>query len=180
MPLPVAHGLLGASIVAAVHPQPTNRYFMPLFVGAFLANAADFDFFLVFALHSKTWHRGFSHSIMLALVLCLIFVLILGRRHLRAAIAYGLAFASHAILDYVTTKEGGGLALLWPFSSNRFILGLVGLSETPSKLPAIGIIKALIVEFLIFAPLLLLVIGLRKYAWKDTPPTDRRLEHASS
>jgi membrane-bound metal-dependent hydrolase YbcI (DUF457 family) len=166
MPLPIAHGLLGASIVAAVRPEPTNRYFMPLFVGAILANAADFDFFLVIALHSKTWHRGFSHSILLALVLCLVFVLALGRRHLRAAIAYGLAFASHAILDYVTTKEGGGVELLWPFSSNRLILGLLGLSETPSKLQAIGIINTLIVESLIFAPILMLVIVLRKYVWK--------------
>jgi membrane-bound metal-dependent hydrolase YbcI (DUF457 family) len=168
MPLPIAHSLLGASIVAGVNPQPNQRCYMPLLVGALLANAADFDFFLVFAFHSKTWHRGFSHSILLALVLCLIFVLALGRRHFRAAIAYGLAFASHAILDYVTTKDGGGLELLWPFSSNRFILGLVGLSEVPSKLPGIGILKALIVEFLIFTPLFLLVVALRKYLWKDT------------
>ena len=167
MPLPVAHGLLGASIVAASHPQQANRYFMPLFAGAFLANVADLDFFLVFTLHSRDWHRGFSHSIMLALVVCLIAVLSLGRRHIREAIAYGLAFASHGILDYVTTKEGGGVELLWPFSAERFVFGWVGLSEWPSRLPALEIVKSLIVEFTLFTPVLMLVIGLRKYAWKD-------------
>jgi membrane-bound metal-dependent hydrolase YbcI (DUF457 family) len=172
MPLPVAHGLLGASIVAAAHPHPTKHYFMPLFVGAFLANAADLDFFLVFVLHSKSWHRGFSHSIMLALVVCLIFVLALGRRHIREAIAYGLAFASHGILDYVTTKEGGGVELLWPFSSERLALGWAGLSEMPSRLPAMEIVKSLVLEVALFMPLLLLVVGLRKYVWKNARTTE--------
>jgi membrane-bound metal-dependent hydrolase YbcI (DUF457 family) len=167
MPLPVAHGLLGASIVASIHPHPSNRYFMPLLVGAFLANAADFDFFIVFALHSRTWHRGFSHSIMLALGVCLILVLSLGLGHIREAIAYGLAFASHGLLDYMTTKEGGGVELLWPFSSERLALGRVGLSELPSRLPAIQMVKSLVVEFILFTSLLMLVMGLRKCVWKD-------------
>jgi membrane-bound metal-dependent hydrolase YbcI (DUF457 family) len=167
MPLPVAHGLLGASILAALHPQPTKRYYCPLLVGAFLANAADLDFFLVVTFHSRAWHRGFSHSIMLALVACLILVLYLGRRHIREAIAYGLAFASHGVLDYVTTKEGGGVELLWPFSSERLVFGWVGLSELPSRLPAIEIVKSLVMEFAVFMPLLVLMIGLRKYVRKD-------------
>jgi inner membrane protein len=129
MPLPVAHGLLGASVVAAIHSQPNNRYFLPLLVGAFLANAADFDFAFVFLLHSRAWHRGFSHSIIFALFVCLIFILFLGKRYIKEAIAYGLAYTSHAMLDYITTKEGGGVELLWPFSSERLVLGWVGLSE---------------------------------------------------
>jgi membrane-bound metal-dependent hydrolase YbcI (DUF457 family) len=164
MPLPLSHGLLGASIVAAAHPHPARRYFLPLLLGAFLANAADFDFLLVFALGSRAWHRGFSHSLIFASIVCLIFVLLLGRNRIREAIGYGLAFASHAILDYVTTKEGGGVELFWPFSSERSGLGWVGLSELPSKLYAMEIIKALVVEFLIFALLLALIVGLRKYA----------------
>jgi membrane-bound metal-dependent hydrolase YbcI (DUF457 family) len=163
MPLPVAHGLVGASLVAALHPKPTNRYSLPLLAGAFLANAADFDFLLVFGLHSKAWHRGFTHSITFAFIVCLIFALSLGRRRIRKAIAYGLAFASHGLLDYVTTKEGGGVELLWPFSSERLVFGWVGLSELPSRLPAAEIIKFLIVEFMLFTPLLLLTAGLRKY-----------------
>ncbi|HEY0079587.1 MAG TPA: metal-dependent hydrolase [Pyrinomonadaceae bacterium] len=175
MPLPIAHGLLGATIVAAIHPHPTKRYSIPLFVGAFLANAVDLDFLLVFTLHSRTWHRGFSHSIMLALSVCLIFVVSLGWRHVREAIAYGLAFASHGILDYVTTKEGGGVELLWPFSSDRLVLGWVGFSEVPSRLPAMELVKSLILEVALFTPLLILMIGVRKYVWKDARMAERTI-----
>lgn len=162
MPLPLAHGLLGASIIAAVHPQPTRRYLLPLLTGALLANAADFDFLPAILFHSKAWHRGFSHSIALAVVVCLILVICMGRERIGAVFAYGLAFASHGILDYVTTKEGGGVELWWPLSSARLGLGLVGLSELPSRLPPMGIVKAVALEFLLFTPLLVLVIWFRK------------------
>jgi membrane-bound metal-dependent hydrolase YbcI (DUF457 family) len=164
MPLPLSHGLLGASLIAAVHPHPARRYFLPLLLGAFLANSADFDFLLAFALGSRVWHRGFSHSLIFAAIVCLIFVLLLGSNHIREAISYGLAFASHALLDYATKEKGGGVELLWPFSSARLGLGWIGLSELPSKLSALEITKALVVESLIFAPLLALIVWLRKYA----------------
>lgn len=166
MPLPIAHGLLGASIVAAIHPQPNDRHFLPLFVGAFLANAADLDFLLVFLFRSRDWHRGFSHSILFALAVCLIFLLTMGKRHLREAAAYGLAFSSHAFLDFVTTKEGGGVELWWAFSSERFALGWVGLSELPSRLTRIEILKALSVELALFTSLLMLIMYLRRYLWR--------------
>jgi membrane-bound metal-dependent hydrolase YbcI (DUF457 family) len=170
MPLPVAHGLFGASIVAALHHQPTKRSCLPLLVGALLANAADLDFFLVLTFHSKTWHRGFTHSIMVALVVCLSFVLYFGRQRIREALVYGFAFASHGILDYVTTKEGAGVALLWPFSSERFAFGWVGLSEWPSRLSAMQLVQSLVVEIALFTPLLILMIGLRKFLRKDARP----------
>ena len=161
MPLPVAHGLLGASIVALGSAR-AERSFKPLVAGALLANAADFDFALAFALHSRAWHRSFSHSIAFSLVVCLILVLALGRRRVREAVAYGLAYASHGILDYLTTKEGGGVELLWPFSSERFVFGWVGLSELPSRMPAVEVVKSLALEFALFAPLLALTVWLRK------------------
>jgi inner membrane protein len=172
MPLPVAHGLMGASIVAAIYPQRrARRLFIALLVGAFVANAADLDFLLVFALHSKAWHRGFSHSIIFALLVCLLFALSVGKRYVKEALAYGLAFASHGVLDYLTTKEGGGVELLWPFSTERLVPGWWGLSELPSRLPLTGILKALVLEFVIFTPLLLVVLLLRKIAAKHSDAT---------
>jgi membrane-bound metal-dependent hydrolase YbcI (DUF457 family) len=167
MPLPVAHGLVGASLVAAVYPQRTKLYWMPLLFGAFLANAADFDFALAFMLHSKAWHRGFSHSIVLALVVCLGLLFLFGKHHLREAIAFGLAFASHGILDYLTTKEGGGVELLWPLSSSRFGAHWVGLSELPSRMPPMEIVESLALECLLFTPLLLLAITIRKHVGRN-------------
>ncbi|MEA2205241.1 MAG: LexA-binding, inner rane-associated putative hydrolase [Blastocatellia bacterium] len=167
MPLPVAHGLLGASLVAAVYPQRAKRFWMPLLLGAFLANAADLDFVLAFILNSKTWHRGFSHSLVLALVICLGLLFLFGSRHVREAFAFGLAFASHGILDFLTTKAGGGVELLWPLSLERFGARWVGLSELPSQMPPIEIVESLALEFLLFTPLLLLAIGIRKYVGRN-------------
>lgn len=162
MPLPIAHGLVGASAVAALYPGTSSEGYRPLLIGALLANAADFDFLLVFIFNSQSLHRGFSHSLVFALLIFLLCVLLLGRRRFQAAIAYGAAFASHAILDCLTTKQGDGAELLWPFSEERFELGWWGLSEMPSKLPSGQILEALAVEFALFAPLLLGVVLLRR------------------
>jgi membrane-bound metal-dependent hydrolase YbcI (DUF457 family) len=153
MPLPVAHGLLGASLVAAVLPRANpRRHALPLAAGAILANAADLDFLLVFGLHTRGWHRAFTHSFAFALLVWLLLFVLLGRRRARQAAAYGLAYASHAVLDFATTKLGGGVELLWPFTAERFALGLLGLSEIPSRVPPAGIVKYIVVEFLIFTP----------------------------
>jgi inner membrane protein len=163
MPLPIAHALLGASLAAAIHTRPcSQRYRVALISGALLANAPDLDLFLVFALQSKAWHRGFTHSLVFACFVCLLFVLTLGTRRLRDALAYGLAFASHGILDFLTTKVGGGVELFWPFPAERVGLGWMGLSELPSRLPPLEVLKWLAIEFAIFAPLLLVVLYLRR------------------
>lgn len=156
MPLPVAHGLLGACVVAALQPRrflaTRRRLFAALLAGAALANAPDFDFLLVFALGSKGWHRGFTHSLCFALLLGAALALCLrGGRRVKAAV-YGLAFASHGVLDWATTKEGGGVQLWWPFTGERFAPGWVGLSEIPSRLPAATVLESLALEFLLFAP----------------------------
>jgi len=166
MPLPIAHGLLGATIVAAVHTQPSKHYYAPLLFGAVLAIAADSDFLLVFVFHSKSWHRGFSHSLVAGLFVLFFFVWRFGKERLADALAFGLAFASHGILDYLTTKEGGGVELFWPFSREELRLGWWGLSELPSILSRVEILRALLVEFLLFAPMLLLVLLLRKLRLK--------------
>jgi inner membrane protein len=163
MPLPIAHALVGASLAAALHTRPDSlRYRVALISGAILANAPDLDFVLVFTLHSRAWHRGFTHSLVFAGFVCLLFVVTLGKRNLRDALAYGLAFASHGLLDFLTTKAGGGVELFWPFSAERLLLGWAGLSELPSKLPPFTILKWLSVEFAIFAPVLLAVLFWRR------------------
>ena len=163
MPLPFAHGLVGASLVAALHPRPARRHFAPLVLGALLANCADLDFALVALAHDRSYHRGFTHSLAFALALCVVSLVAFGRARVREALAYGLAYASHSVLDYSTTKFGGGLELLWPFSAERFGLGVVGLSELPSRMPPGGVLKALLLELLIFAPLLACVLLVRRF-----------------
>jgi membrane-bound metal-dependent hydrolase YbcI (DUF457 family) len=161
MPLPVAHGLVGAAVVAAFHPQPLGRKGLPLVVGALAANCADLDFVLVALTHSKSWHRGFTHSLAFSLLLTALGLALWGRARPRKVLTYGACYTSHGLLDYVTTKFGGGVKLLWPVSRERFGLRLWGLSELPSRLPPAEVLRWLGVEFLIFAPPLLLILWLR-------------------
>ena len=165
MPLPVAHGLLGAVCVAALAPSPGEKrpLIRPLFAGAVLANLADFDFLLVFAFGDKLWHRGFTHSIAFAALVFLSFAVCCGANRRREAIGYGLAYASHAALDFVTTRKGDGLELFFPFSAERFGARLFALSEKPSQMTPAEIVAALLVEFAIFASALLVVLLARSY-----------------
>ena len=163
--MPVAHCLVGASLVAALLPR-RPRYWLALAAGAGLANAADLDFLFVVIFRSRAWHRGFTHSLVFALAVFLCFLLALGRARAREAVAYGLAYASHVLLDFATTKDGGGLELLWPFSTDRLGLRWWGLSELPSRLPLAEILKFLSLEFVLFAPPLLFLILLRRGAFR--------------
>ena len=169
MPLPVAHGLLGASIVAALLPRSTrNRFFMSLLGGALIANAADLDFVLVAVLHSKAWHRGFTHSIGFGLLISLLFLAIPGQTKLRNVVTYGSAFMSHGLLDYLTSNYGGGVQLFWPITQARLTLGLWGLSEVPSQLTPLEIFKALALEAVLFSMLLLTVLLIRSLLERTT------------
>ena len=179
MPLPFAHALLGASVAAAIHTRPDSlRYRVAIISGAILANAPDLDNYLVFALQSKAWHRGFTHSLAFAAFVCLLFILTFGTRRLRDALAYGLAYASHCLLDFLTTKAGGGVELFWPHSAERLGLRWVGLSELPSKLPPLDVLKWLAVEFALFAPLLLAVLFWRRTLERRAEESPARIEHS--
>jgi membrane-bound metal-dependent hydrolase YbcI (DUF457 family) len=162
MPLPVAHGLVGAGVVAALHPQPFRRGGLPLLVGAVLANCPDLDFGLVLLTHDRSWHRGFTHSLAFGLLLTVTALAAWGRTRLREVLAYGACYTSHGLLDYSTMKFGGGVELLWPLTRERYGLRLWSLSELPSRLPPAEVLRWLSVEFLIFAPPLLILLLLRR------------------
>ena len=69
MPLPVAHGLIGASIVAALLPLSRSRIAKPLLLGAVLGISPDLDYALNwFRISGGGWHHGFTHSIPFAFV----------------------------------------------------------------------------------------------------------------
>ncbi|MEZ5426654.1 MAG: metal-dependent hydrolase [Pyrinomonadaceae bacterium] len=161
MPLPISHGFLGATLVAAIHPKINKFYAFPLLIGGFLANAADFDFLFVFAAQDPSWHRAFSHSILFSGLVFFGLAAYLGKERMRESLAYGLAYFSHVWLDYLTTRSGGGLELFWFFSAKKLKLGLFGLSEEPLKMPFFELLQALGIEALIFGSLFAAVYRLK-------------------
>ena len=119
MPLPVAHTLLGAGVVAALLPRrgaETGRG--QLAFGAFLGILPDFDYCLNFAPGlGGGWHHGFTHSFAFSLLAGLLASAAAGRPGVRGALAYGSATLSHPLLDYLCTESWGRGTHLAPLGS---------------------------------------------------------------
>ncbi|HKQ79550.1 MAG TPA: metal-dependent hydrolase [Blastocatellia bacterium] len=183
MPLPVAHSLLGATIVATTRKNLSFRKdWLALSLGATLAIIPDFDLILSWVLgYDVKTHGGFTHSIIFSLAAGLLACFLMGEKNLRGFTTYGLATLSHGILDVVTRKEFGGSALLWPVSLRKFRLGWFDYFEfypSPATEPIIVILRnALEVcryELMIFMPVFLFVVWLKR--WQDSRETQERVK----
>jgi membrane-bound metal-dependent hydrolase YbcI (DUF457 family) len=168
MPLPLAHGLVGATIVAAAHPE--GGHWKPLLLGAALAISPDLDFALLWGLGMRGVHRTFTHSLVTALVVTAVIWLIVGRKRWRAALAYGPALASHGLLDFSAARAASGVMLLWPFSTERFKLGTWGFAEISPGMPLAELLHWSAWEAAIFLPILVLVLFLRRRCFNKEAP----------
>jgi membrane-bound metal-dependent hydrolase YbcI (DUF457 family) len=147
------------------------RNWKPLLVGAALASAPDLDYFL-----KTSQHRGFSHSILFALIVGCACFAIRGAANKRLTIAYVGAALSHGLLDFAATKAMPGVELFWPISTRRFGLGLVDYYRLTgvdpvhflSKDVPADLLKMAELELLIFVPLFLLVLSIK---WSINRPT---------
>jgi inner membrane protein len=161
MPLPIAHGLVGASIVALVHSRADSRNWKPLLLGFVLANSPDFDFAFSFFLGAHDFHRGFTHSLLFALIVASIIFTILKRNNRQNALAYSIAFLSHTILDYVCAKDGG-VRLLMPFDYTAYKLGQISFSELSRGFVLQEMLYFSLLEILVFVPLFCAAIFLSR------------------
>lgn len=172
MPLPIAHGLIGASIVASMLPDASVvRNWKPLLLGAALASCPDLDYLL-----NTSRHRGFTHSIVFALLVGAVCFATRGAARTGVTIGYAGAIISHGLLDFATTKTMSGVELFWPLSTRRFGLGLVDYYLLTGVDPVYflykdiptDLLKMAWVELLITVPVFLLVL-LIKWSLKHPP-----------
>ena len=107
-----------------------------LWLGMFLSVAPDLDVvaFKFGIPYASPWgHRGFTHSIAFSLLISL---LLLPLANFFQASRWRLFFfsfislLSHALLDMLT-NGGLGVALFWPFSSERFFFPWRGIQVSP-------------------------------------------------
>src|SRR5262249_57666477 len=105
MPLPIAHGIIGASVIASLHPDlSAKRDWKFLLLGALLGIFPDFDYLLSWIRFlDRGWHHDFTHSILFAFLLGFMFAAAVKEIAFRDGIKYGLAVLSHTLLDYVYT-----------------------------------------------------------------------------
>lgn len=113
MPLPVAHGLIGASAVAALLPLSRTRIAKPLLLGVVLGVSPDFDYALNWLRIGRGgWHHGFTHSIPFALLIGLVTTILLREWKARSFVVFSAAFASHTLLDFLITESMGVAAVV--------------------------------------------------------------------
>ena len=100
------------------------RHYLPrLGVLILLANAADLDLFLPPGFPNNALHRGFTHSLTVAILVSLALSCIwrIAAGFWRSAILYFMAYGSHLLIDFFTgtkigwTNTGFGMPLFWPW-----------------------------------------------------------------
>lgn len=126
MPLPVAHALIGASVVAASRGRfSLKRDWGTMAFGAALGVLPDLDIFFSWVLgFGIKWHGSFTHSIFFAAAVGCVIAALRREGEARDIPVYALATLSHGLLDVITKKEFGGAQLFWPFSSRIYRLKL--------------------------------------------------------
>jgi inner membrane protein len=128
MALPIAHAAAGYLVHrATLDGRTSTGAWQRAAVFMFVANLPDFDFLVGFVLGFPGMvHRGASHTVLAAVC----FGIAAGavarwRWHERfapAALAFGVAYASHLLVDYLTidSRPPAGGQFLWPFSDAYF------------------------------------------------------------
>jgi membrane-bound metal-dependent hydrolase YbcI (DUF457 family) len=182
MPTPLAHGLMGAAIIAVTKRKQDGWFhWRGYLIGFALAAAPDLDclfHWLPFApFAGRGWHHDFTHSLGFALLSGWLCAVTLHRSidHTRQMFVYAAAMATHPLLDCMFTLSEG-VELLWPFRHERLRIG-----ATPpvayvwhhhsllGKL--VDLAQIALVEFAIFGSLFLLAWWVGQMAWRKPPTT---------
>ena len=132
MALPIAHGLLGASIAGLLAPSQTaGQNVKTVLICAVLAILPDFDYFFYQVLNwGESWHRSFSHSILFSIVVGALCAAAFGPFTTRLFLIYTLAILSHTLLDAVISEYPSGVQFFWPLSTRRFGFALIDYPTT--------------------------------------------------
>jgi membrane-bound metal-dependent hydrolase YbcI (DUF457 family) len=175
MPLPVAHGLIGASVIAGFYPVvPFKNYCRLLLFGAFLGIFPDFDYLLNWLkVSGGGWHHDFTHSVVFAFLIGIVSASLCGSLNVRNALVFGLAMLSHTMLDFCIT-ESGGVELFWPLSDHRYKIGIPNPidytwdNRTLVK-GLIDIVKISMIELAVFGPILVITLIMKNRIYGKQP-----------
>lgn len=134
MPTVFSHPAVPIALGATLGPAIIPKHL--LFAGIVGSMVPDLDVVaFAFGVHSPSpfAHRGFTHSFAFAAVLALIGALALYNWEASFALCFLFLFvsiASHGILD-TFTNGGSGIALFWPWSSQRYFAPIRPIVASP-------------------------------------------------
>lgn len=164
-----AHALLAVTIGKAFRAKYASRKFWLLGIACSVLPDADVIMFRLGVPYEHVMgHRGFSHSLVFALLLGILITLVfyrkiklMTREGITLVLFFFLCTASHALLDAMTTG-GLGVAVFAPFDNDRYFL-----PWRPIKVSPIGLaeffgewgLRVLKSEFIwVFLPCLLFML----------------------
>ncbi len=134
------HAITAIAIGKSFSKSMISWKFWLLGIGCAMLPDADVIGFSFDIKYSSFWgHRGFSHSLLFALLLGVVITLIFYSKHLKSkkgialVLFFTLCTASHGILDAMTTG-GLGVAFFSPFEDTRYFF-----SWRPIQVSPIGI-----------------------------------------
>ncbi len=168
MPTVLTHMAIPLAIGAGLGSRTISRRLLVAgMLGAMLPDLDVAGFRLGIEYASEFGHRGFSHSILFAVVAALTGSIAWRYFHVSARTVFlflFLSIASHGILDCLT-NGGHGVALLWPFSSSRFFAPFQPIQVSPiglSRFLSSRGLEVLMSEALwVWLPCLMLTAGIR-------------------
>ncbi len=139
VPLAIAYGLGRGAI--------SNRLLAAGVVAAIIPDLDVLAFRLGVPYAAEFGHRGFSHSLVFALIIAIVGASLARSLLCTPKQAFGFLFiatASHGILD-AFTNGGLGVAFLWPFSGERFFAPFQPIEVAPLGLSRFLSMKGLTV-----------------------------------
>lgn len=162
----IAVGLAAKRLSRQPHGVPGAAWTMVLVTSSLLPDADVIAFRLGIPYSAPFGHRGASHSLMAAaLVSALIWMVSswLDLSACRMAVTCGLVLATHGLLDTLT--DGGlGIALLWPFSNQRFFAPWRPLPVAPIGLRILSPhgLALMLYEAVLFLPVWIIAVWPRR------------------
>jgi len=130
MASPIAHSFAGFWTSLVLRRRAKTRltghwrqYLPRLGVLILLANAPDLDLFITTGFPENALHRGFTHSLAVAILISLALSCAwrIAPGFWRSTILYFTAYSSHLLIDFFTgtkigwTNTGFGMPLFWPW-----------------------------------------------------------------
>jgi inner membrane protein len=127
VPSPIGHSLIGIAVGKTTGVPSTTRPWVWYAFAVVFANVADLDFLPgLFVRDINRFHHSTSHSLIAALLICLLagFALQrLSRKAVNFTLPCTILYISHLVLDYFSADNVPpcGMPLLWPFSSEHYM-----------------------------------------------------------
>jgi inner membrane protein len=145
-----------------------------LLAGVIASVLPDFDvlaFQLGIPYANDFGHRGFSHSLLLAIIIAMIGTVMHRQLHTSRMRSFSFLFvvaASHGFLDAFTTG-GLGIAFFWPASSTRYFAPVQMIAVSPIGLSNFLSVRgvAVLKSELLWVWLPLLTAGLAAFAYRN-------------